>query len=265
MPSQPKPSVALRIIPTYPSIGSQTLSASINIRQVVTSYSGGFAAARHKTFLGLLGKSVSNLAKSHGAKCHKMFIWRFVNEVNNFGTAQTFQKSKLVAQAYNDKYHGLLIYAPTVQRSSQLFLLAITALDDTFTVFLWNVSQAYMQPDTSITRTVFLIPAASLNLPADTMLRAACLLCGLSESRLHCFATYHQNQTKRLKMMPSAHDPCLLFTPNIRSGDKKENAMVCLQTDDTIYAGAAAFKEREEHLLRRFLSRQENVFKRELS
>lgn len=62
--------------------------------------------ARLKQFVGLLEKSVFNLAKRHEAQGRTTFKCRFMDEVKNFGTPQAIEKSRLVAQAYNDRNHG---------------------------------------------------------------------------------------------------------------------------------------------------------------
>lgn len=52
-----------------------------------------------------------------------MYNSRFFDEVKHVGAPSAYAKSRLVVQAFNDKDHGLLTDAPTVQRSSQCLLL----------------------------------------------------------------------------------------------------------------------------------------------
>lgn len=56
-------------------------------------------------------------------------------------------------------------------------------------------------------------------------------------------------------MVPSAYDPCLMFTSQIYADDRKERPVVCLLTNDNLCAEKDAFKDREERLSRRFASK----------
>lgn len=63
------------------------------------------------------------LARVSEAKGHKIFGWRFIDEVRHVGTPQANYKSRLAAQAYEDDEKGILTYAPTVLKSSQRLII----------------------------------------------------------------------------------------------------------------------------------------------
>ena len=91
-----------------------------------------------------------------------MYGTRFVDEIKNAGKPNAYEKSRLVVQAYGDKSHGLITYAPTIQRASQRLLFAICALDPTLTLSTRDVSQAYTHAGTKVQRDIFNRPPPEL-------------------------------------------------------------------------------------------------------
>eukprot|EP00171_Calliarthron_tuberculosum_P002038 IDg2038t1 len=75
-----------------------------------------------------------------------------MDEIKNEGTKDEYEKSRLVVQGYNDRYHGFLTQAPTVQRSSQRMLFGLAMLLPSWSIVLRDIIQAYTQSKTQLKR-----------------------------------------------------------------------------------------------------------------
>eukprot|EP00171_Calliarthron_tuberculosum_P004960 IDg4960t1 len=210
-----------------------------------------FAASRQKECLGLLENGVFDFVPASNAKGHRVFRSRFVDEVRLAGTSDEFTKSRLVVQAFNDKRHGYLTYAPTVQRSSQRSLLSAACSFPYFQVFTRDISQAYTQSDTLVQRDIFVVPPAEFGVDGATLLKVKKPLYGLPEAGVHWFGTYHRHHIQSLKMKDSAHDKCLMWT----SKGTFAHGIVCLQVDDSLVAGDSQFIKMEHKMALKFKSK----------
>lgn len=222
-----------------------------------------FAAARTNEFNGLVDKGVFALVPESEAVGNRVYNSRFVDEVKHVGTPSAYAKSRLVVQAFNDKEHGLLTNAPTVQRSSQRLLLSLFASSSDCSLFMRDISQAYTQSKSSINRPIYVKPPAILNIPPKTLLRIDRPLYGIPEAGMHWFVTYHAHHLKELSMNAAIHDPCLLYTPKCMSIDRlslsAHRGVTCLQTDDTLNIGNKTFIDKEEKCSREFLCKKEKT------
>lgn len=214
-----------------------------------------FQDARRKEIQGLLDQGVFAIVPATMAKGNRIYGSRFVDEIKNAGLTSAYAKSRLVVQAFEDKDHGLMTYAPTTQRASQRLLIALTAMNPDLKIFTRDISQAYLQSATRIERAIFLRAPPEMCLDHDHLLQVMRPLYGLPESGIHWFRTYHRHHTEVLGLKASLHDPCMLFFPgsieigtyNSDSVEKRKlRGMTCLQTDDTANAGNKAFMEKEE-------------------
>lgn len=86
--------------------------------------------------------------------------------IKNEGTPTAFETSRLVVQGLND-WHCLLTYKSTVQRASQRLLLSIFVCNNSLTIISRDISQAYVQSETSLQRLVFDKPPKILNFPEN--------------------------------------------------------------------------------------------------
>ena len=76
----------------------------------------------------------------------RIFNSRFVNEVKNVDTNSTFEKSRLMMQAYNDSTkHLVLTQSPTIQRVNQRLILCFAAIIFSTKLYFRNVIQIYVQ------------------------------------------------------------------------------------------------------------------------
>lgn len=221
-----------------------------------------YAASRQKEIDGLFERGVFSISDKSKAEGLRIYGSRFVDHVKNEGTPSAFEKSRLVVQGFND-WHCFLTYAPTVQRASQRLLLSIAVCDKSLAVISRDVSQAYVQSETTLQRPVFVKPPTILKFPDDVLFKVNRPLYGLPEAGNHWFHTYHRYHTQDLQLRPSIYDPCLLYTKGfmaIRPGkESTARGLACIQTDDTVYVGNAKFFEIENKLKERFDSKEIEV------
>ncbi len=193
------------------------------------------------------------------AENHRIFGARFVDTIKNEGTPNAFEKSRLVIQAFNDKLHGLLTHAPTVQRSSQRLLFALAAILPEWKVMSRDVSQAYTQSKSPLKRPIYVQPLPEFGLSDDMVLKVECPLYGIPEAGVHWFVTYQKHHIERLGMQPASHDFCLLYTPNsiakYYKNSKTPHGITCLQTDDTMTLANPSFISLEQKESMRFESK----------
>ena len=230
------------------------------LRDIVTDDPRRFEEARNMEIQGLLARGTFVIVPSADAVGHRVYGGRFVDEVKNAGTLQAYEKSRFVVQAYNDRDHGLLTHAPTVHRASQRLCVALCAQDPSFRLFSRDVSQAYLQSETTIQRPIYVRPPPEIGLPEGRLFRVARPLYGIPEAGMHWFSTYHKHHVQALGMTPTAYDPCLLFTPGLLSNSKSgPRGVTCLQTDDTANAGNEEFIRLEEANSARFQCKKAEI------
>jgi hypothetical protein len=180
----------------------------------------------------------------------RVFKSRIVNEVKGKTTDQPYEKSRLVIQGYGDeeKQH-ILTQSPTIQRASQRLVLALapTLLKQGLVLWLRDITQAYVQSTSDLARKILARLPAQIRdqYPAGTVMHVVKPLYGIAEAGTHWWATYHSHHIKKLQMVTSSYDPCLL----ISSSENGEFAMIGMQTDDTIGLTTLAFSRREDEKL----------------
>jgi hypothetical protein len=124
----------------------------------------------------------------------RIFNSQFVDEIKNPGTDKAFEKLRLVVQAYNDQGKDLVLtQSPTIQRISQRIILALSAIlqNESTSLYLRDISQAYVQSDTRLNRDFYVRPPAELQLNKGTILKVVKPLYGVPEVGNHWFSTYH--------------------------------------------------------------------------
>jgi hypothetical protein len=199
---------------------------------------------------GLIDKGVFMTIKDHDIpKGARIFGSRFVDEVKHQGTDKAFEKSRLVVQAYRDSEKSLVLtQSPTIQRMSQRLLICLAAMKDDATLYLRDISQAYVQSLTNLNRDFYIRSApelaAALGIPKGTVVKVIKPLYGVPEAGNHWFKTYHDHHVRKLNMSQSTYDPCLLG-----SNDPQAFGLVALQTDDTLILADTAFADLEQSKL----------------
>jgi hypothetical protein len=94
----------------------------------------------------------------------RIFKARFIDEVKNRDTDKAYEKSRLVVQAYNDDEKSLVLtQSPTIQRVSQRIILYITPImNSNASLYLRDISQAYVQSTTLLNRDFYIRPPIEL-------------------------------------------------------------------------------------------------------
>ena len=102
----------------------------------------------------------------------RIFNSRFVDEIKNINTANAYEKSRLMMQTYNDeKKIEMLTQTSTIQRMNQRLILTLTASMSHLSLFLRNISQAYVQSSISLTREFFIRSSAELDFGDGAILK----------------------------------------------------------------------------------------------
>ena len=226
---------------------------SVMLQDEPAPSSNPFMESRHKEINGLLEKGVFEVVSiSKVPQGIRIFNSRFVDEIKNIGTAAAFEKSRLVVQAYNDyDKEMILTQAPTIQRMSQRLILALSAINPQYGLYLRDISQAYVQSTTSLNRQFYIRPPVEFGLQSDSVLKVIKPLYGVPEAGAHWFNTYHTHHLEKLSMSESTYDSCLLWANSSTTGF----GVVGLQIDDTliladdIFAAAEAEQLKEAKLL----------------
>jgi len=119
-------------------------------------------------------------------------------------------------------------------------------------LYLRDISQAYVQSNTHLSRDIFIRPPHELGLGKDSILQVVKPLYGVPEAGNHWFNTYHRHHLQELQMTQSTYDPCLLYTSTNGFG------VVSLQTDDTLFLADPEFANTEEVKLQKakFLAKE---------
>lgn len=138
-------------------------------------------------------------------------------------------------------------------------------MDASLRFFTGDVSQAYVQSETTTRHPIFVRPPVALKLPARSLLRLERPLYGLPEAELHWYRTYHEHQIEKLSLKSATHDPCFLYTMDGMSQNKKSCAnsrgFTRLQTDDTASAGNDCFMTQESVMAKRLDCKPTSVLK----
>jgi hypothetical protein len=198
-----------------------------------------FVESRQKEIEGLINQDVFKIVDiTDIPKGTRIFNSRFVDNVKDQGTTTPYEKSRLVVQAHNDRgKEEVLTQSPTIQRSSQRIVLCIAAILDDRELCIRDISQAYVQSTTRLSRHFYIKPPKEIDLGHNNVLKVLRPLYGVPEAGTHWFRTYHRHHIERLDLSTSSYDPCLLFN---------DQAVVGLQTDDTLFLGTAEYIEKEE-------------------
>lgn len=136
---------------------------------------------------------------------------------------------------FNDTKYGLITHAPTVQRSSVLLLLAFVVCDPSLRLYSRDVSQAYTQSFTKLSRPMYVKTPAVMKRPRDIIICLDRPLYGLPEAAAHRFKTHHNHHTETLGTSAATYNPCLLYTAPILSSSVISSdalSITCLQIDD---------------------------------
>lgn len=229
------------------------LAVDLRAQGKITTPGGPFEESAQQEIESLIGRGVFEFVPFDGQKFGgvRIFKSRIVNEVKGKTTSTPYEKSRLVVQGYGDDgKEAILTQSPTIQRASQRLILCLvpSLLQRGMCAWLRDITQAYVQSETALNRTILAhLPAQIKHMhPQGTVMRVIKPLYGLAEAGTHWWATYHNHHLKKLQMMTSTYDPCLL----ISTPENPDFACVGMQTDDTLGLSTTTFSQREDEQLR---------------
>ncbi len=127
---------------------------------------------------------------------------------------------------------------------SQRIILVLAAITK-HNLYLRDITQTYVQSKTSLNREFFIRSFFELNLSERSILKVIKSLYDVSETETHWFNTYQKHHKKKLSMIESTFDSCLLHIFEFIN----QFEIVSLQTDDTLILADDEFASLEEKKL----------------
>jgi hypothetical protein len=116
-------------------------------------------------------------------------------------------------------------------------ILCLAAYFTERNLYIWDISQAYVQSKLLLNQQFYVKPLRELNLGQDNILQVLRPLYSVPEAGTHWYWTYHAHHIDKLKLLTSAYDLCLLYNNNV---------VVALQTDDTLFLGTSDYVKTEK-------------------
>lgn len=112
-----------------------------------------------------------------------------------------------MVQAYNHRSDGLIIYSPTVQKSSVpiLFVIAKQKEKDFWALVFQDIIKAFRQALEKLPQVIYLHPPPYLRFTTSILLRLDNSLYGFNAFGVLWFQTYHEQHRTRLFLTPSSH------------------------------------------------------------
>jgi hypothetical protein len=123
-----------------------------------------FIAFKQKEIADLLEKGIFlSVNKKNVSANIRIFNSRFVDEVKNPGTEKTFEKFRLMMQAFHDQNKILVLtQSSIIQRVSQRLIICLAATLS-MNLYLRDINQAYVQSATSLNRDFYVQSSRELN------------------------------------------------------------------------------------------------------
>jgi hypothetical protein len=177
-----------------------------------------FENSRRKEINDLLKRRVFELIIIENvSRDVRIFNFRFVDEIKHSSTLDAYAKFRLVIQTYNDQDKTLILtQSLIIQRMSQRIILALAAcIISRCHLYLRDITQAYVQSKTSLNKEVFIRSLFELDLSKRLILKIIKSLYDVSETETHWFNTYQKHHKKKLSMIESTFDSCLLHINQI--------------------------------------------------
>ena len=207
--------------------------------------------SRRKEIQGLMDNGVFHIVRRSTVPLGaRIYGTKWVDTIKTQPNLPNRMKSRLVAQNYRDRNAAnILTKSPTISRLGQRIALVTAALFPTHQAYVRDISQAYIQSNTTLERNVYLKPPPEMELHDNYVLLAKKPLYGIPESGLHWFLTYQKHHTLELSMKETTYDKCLFYTSH---SDKNYKGVTALQVDDSFGHGTELFLKEEEEKCKRY-------------
>jgi hypothetical protein len=156
--------------------------------EISSTFTSTFVESRRKKINDLLKRQVFEIITiSEVLKNVRIFNSRFVDEIKHSDISQTYEKSRLMIQTYNDHEKTLMLtQASTIQRMSQRIILVIAASINHH-LYLRNITQTYTQSKSPLNRMFFIRSSFDLDIDLfdDAILKIIKSLYDVSEAKAH--------------------------------------------------------------------------------
>jgi hypothetical protein len=187
----------------------------------IISFDSSFIASRQQKIAELLEKDVFLSINSADVLFDiRIFSFRFVNEIKHSNIDKTFEKFRLVVQAFKNQNKILVLtQSLIIQRISQrlIICLAVT-FSSSIKLYLRDITQAYVQFKSILNRDFYVQSLSKLiklmKISSECVLKVIKSLYKMSETDNHWFKTYHDHYIDKLKMTQFIYDSCLLYIIN---------------------------------------------------
>jgi hypothetical protein len=204
------------------------------ILNAIINFDSSFIASRQQKIVELLEKDVFlSVNRADVFFDVRIFNFRFVNEIKHSDIDKTFEKFRLIVQAFKDQNKILVLtQSSIIQRISQrlIICLAVT-FSSSMKFYLRDITQAYVQFRSILNRDFYVQSSSKLiklmRISSECVLKVIKSLYEVSETDNHWFKTYHEHHTDKLKMIQFTYDFCLLYKSESRG-------IVNMQIDDTL-------------------------------
>ncbi len=226
----------------------------------VSSLTSTFVKSRRKEINDLLEKRGFELIIIDAVfKNVRIFNFRFVDEIKHSNIADVYEKFKLMIQIYNDHDKTLMLtQSSTIQRMSQRIILVLTACISDCHLYLRDITQTYVQSKILLNRRFFIRSFFELDLSKNSIIRVVKSLYEVLETETYWFNTYQKHHKKKLLMIESIFNLCLLHITQIESIEFIDRLnfinrfeVINIQTDDTLILADDEFVTLEENELAR--------------
>lgn len=180
---------------------------------------------------------------------------RFVLTLKNYQTPNESAKVRYVAQGYNDRDRPFLVHDATSIRVSSIRILQSAAKVLGFRIFSHDVTQAYLQSRSNLSRKIYIRPKSkdlkTFGLREGELLELNRPLYGLCDAGDYWGNTMEQHLINDLGMKPTVGDPSLY----VKKLDGKTIGVSGSYVDDQLNAGTKDFIKMTDSTLRTFESK----------
>jgi len=202
----------------------------INITRVIKKsdplyHSEEFKMAKDIEIEGLLKRKTWKIVDlSDVPKDANIIGSRFDLSIKHIETENPRYKARFIAQGYNDiEKENLVHTASTLKVISLRTILAIAAVKQ-WKIWTHDVTQAFLQSESEMTRDVYLRPPKEFNLPNDKLLHLLKSLYGITDAIDYWGTTLDKHVINDLHMTRSTADRVLYFKREEREiKNEKEN------------------------------------------
>lgn len=215
-----------------------------------------FKSAMNDEVQGLVKRNIWRIVEQGSVpKNANVMGGRFILTLKNYGTPEECAKVRYVAQGFRDRDKPYMVHDTSTLRISSIRLILSIAAVMQFRCFSHDVTQAYLQSKSHLTREVYIRPKERdkeiLGVKDGELFKLIRPLYGLCDAGDYWGETMTSHLINDLKMRPTSGDPSLYYWK-----DRGKLAGVTgMYVDDLLNAGNVNFQKHAESTLNVFDSK----------